>query len=383
MISVEEKSRCCGCSACSQRCPQKCIKMMPDNEGFLYPLIDSSRCIGCGLCEKVCPFMFHEHEHDPLKVIAAKCFNENVRKKSSSGGVFTVIAESILKDGGIVFGVRWNSEWEAEHAYTETLEGLNFFRSSKYVQSKIENSYKQAEIFLKLGRKVLFSGTPCQIAGLKTYLINDYDNLLTVECVCHSVPSPFVWKQYLFDFLHKNGKCKEDLLSINFRNKDTGWARYSFRALFKDGTTISVSHDVFPWMKGFINGLYTRPSCRECHVKYKNSMSDITLGDLWGINELIPDHNDDKGCNSVIVHTKKALDFINNLQFDILADLDIKTIIRYNPAISRSSRESSRKKVFYKLLEEGYSVISIIEDLTKVSILTRVIYKFKSLLNYL
>ncbi len=171
--------------------------MVVDEEGFKYPQVDDEVCIECGLCEKTCPVINQAESCKPIKVYAAKNNNEEIRLKSSSGGVFTLLAESIIKDGGVVFGVRFDSDWNAVHDYTESVEGLEVFRGSKYVQSDISDNFKKAKEFLKKGRKVLFSGTPCQIAGLKEFLRNDYDNLLTVDVVCHGVPSPAVWIAYI------------------------------------------------------------------------------------------------------------------------------------------------------------------------------------------
>lgn len=167
MISIKDKQDCCGCAACVQRCPKQCITLHEDNEGFLYPQVDESLCIDCGLCEKVCPVINQADERTPLGVYAVKNPNESVRMQSSSGGVFTMLAEHIIDEGGVVFGACFDECWEVVHSYAETKEALAKFRGSKYVQSKIGSTYQQAEGFLKSGRKVLFSGTPCQIAGLK------------------------------------------------------------------------------------------------------------------------------------------------------------------------------------------------------------------------
>lgn len=197
MIDILDKKDCCGCSSCVQRCPKQCITLKEDNEGFLYPIVNKEICISCGLCEKVCPVLSQGEPRKPLKVYAAKNQDEEIRRQSSSGGVFTLLAEQVIREGGVVFGAIFDENWEVKHDFAETIEGLAPFRGSKYVQSRIDDNYKKAERFLNQGRKVLFSGTPCQIAGLKRFLRNEYDNLLTVDFVCHGVPSPGVWRQYL------------------------------------------------------------------------------------------------------------------------------------------------------------------------------------------
>lgn len=195
MIHITDKSKCCGCNACVQRCPKQCIAMREDEEGFLYPKVDVAVCIDCGLCEKVCPVINQNVPKEPLQVFAAKNKNEDQRLRSSSGGVFILLAENIIKQGGVVFGARFDKNWEVEHGYAETLEELEPLMRSKYVQSRIGNTYKEAEMFLKQGRKVLFVGTSCQIAGLHKFLRKEYENLLTVDFICHGVPSPGVWRK--------------------------------------------------------------------------------------------------------------------------------------------------------------------------------------------
>ena len=201
MITITDKSKCCGCNACVQACPKQCIEMHEDDEGFLYPRVDTTRCIDCGKCEKVCPVINQAEPHRPIKVYAAINPDEEIRRQSSSGGIFTLLAEQTIKEGGVVFGARFDESWQVTHDYTESIEGLASLRGSKYVQSCIGDTFLKAEAFLKQGRKVLFTGTPCQISGLKKYLHKEYENLLTVDFVCHGVPSPLIWQKYLSETL--------------------------------------------------------------------------------------------------------------------------------------------------------------------------------------
>ena len=183
MLQIINKEDCCGCSACVQICPKCCISMYEDNEGFLYPEINKDICVNCHLCENVCPVLHQGNPHQTLRTYAAKNKKEDIRSQSSSGGVFSLLAEYIIDRGGVVFGARFNEKWEVIHDYVEVKEGIAAFRGSKYVQSQIGDSYKKVEFFLKQSREVLFSGTPCQIAGLNYYLRKKYDNLLTVDLV--------------------------------------------------------------------------------------------------------------------------------------------------------------------------------------------------------
>lgn len=224
-----ERQACCGCGACVQKCPVGCIMMREDREGFLYPEVDKESCVGCKVCEEVCPSVHPKEPRMPLRVYAAKNEDEAVRLQSSSGGIFTALAGKIIDNHGVVFGARFNEEWEVVHGYVETKEGLSVLRGSKYVQSRIGESYKQAEEFLKTGRFVLFSGTPCQIAGLKLFLKKEYANLFTVDFICHGVPSPKVWRKYLCKFT--DNQCTMQMgggiSDIQFRDKTYGWKKFS------------------------------------------------------------------------------------------------------------------------------------------------------------
>lgn len=203
MIFIQDKKECCGCSACASVCPKNCITMSEDSEGFLYPHVDESVCIDCHLCERVCPMINHGKDREPLAVYAAKNSNETIRMQSSSGGIFTLLAERVIDEGGVVFGASFNDRWEVVHDHVETKEELAKFRGSKYVQSKIGDNYRKVKLFLSEGRNVLFSGTPCQISGLKKYLRKDYDNLLAVDFICHGVPSPGVFRTYLQEEINR------------------------------------------------------------------------------------------------------------------------------------------------------------------------------------
>lgn len=198
MIQISDKKNCCGCSACVQRCPKQCIRLEEDMEGFLYPQVDEETCIKCGLCEKVCPILNQADKVPALEVLAVKNPNEEERMNSSSGGVFLPLAREVVNMGGVVFGAVYDDSWEVHHVYAEKIDNVYPMMGSKYLQSRIETSYRDAERFLKQGREVMFVGSPCQIAGLRTFLRNkEYPNLLAVDFLCHGVPSPGVWRRYL------------------------------------------------------------------------------------------------------------------------------------------------------------------------------------------
>lgn len=231
MIKVKDKSRCCGCEACVSSCPVQCIDLVMDKEGFLYPQVDVTRCIDCGKCEKVCPELVEAGEGKATGVYAAKNPDDEVRRASSSGGIFTLLAKYVLAENGVVFGARFDKDWNVVHDYTESKEGLGAFRGSKYVQSRTGETFKQAERFLKAGRKVLFSGTPCQIMGLKRYLRREYDNLLTVDFVCHGVPSPLVWRKYIEETLVRQDE-KIQFRSHPLQGDNRRREKYSFALIY-------------------------------------------------------------------------------------------------------------------------------------------------------
>ena len=402
MLHFNHKYDCCGCSACVQKCPKQCISMAEDEEGFLYPHIDINTCIDCGLCEKVCPVINQAGERQPRDCYAAYNPDEDVRRDSSSGGVFTLIAENVIREGGVVFGARWNEKWQVVHAYTETVEGLAQFRGSKYVQSIIGDSYQQAERFLKDGRKVLFSGTPCQIAGLKLYLRKEYENLLSVDFICHGVPSPGVFRWHLqeelngiarqgnknsvsFPTIHSIPKgdvhCPDglELEGIRFRDKCTGWKKYSFALdLAKasaDGEkiqfTLSNNLEENTFLRGFLADLYLRPSCHNCPAKNFKSGSDITIADYWGYEDSSELKDDDKGISAVFVNTEKG-DFKYKCLDLFSTPTTIEKICRTNGAITHSSEYPYREYFFW---HRGMSLQKIVDRTTSDKFIDKVCRK--------
>lgn len=340
MITVSDKKNCCGCSACVQNCPKKCIVLECDQEGFLYPIVNKEICIDCGLCEQSCPIINENSSCTPNEVYAA--INPDIEKRelSSSGGVFSAIAEYVIENGGVVFGARFNEKWDVVHDYAETKEGVQAFRGSKYVQSIIGDSYKKTKAFLNEGRFVLFSGTPCQISGLNQFLRKDYNNLYTVSVVCHGVPSPRVWNDYK-SFIERSPQrsnsltsifCQENnsiIKSLSFRDKRNGWKKYGFAAeLITQKTQLDVKRQIGRsiyeplqnnlFLQGFIRDLYLRPSCYDCRFRSGKSHSDITLADYWRIEEFYPEFDDDKGVSLILVNTPKGKSLLSELSLRLL-----------------------------------------------------------------
>lgn len=376
MIVISDKHDCCGCAACVNACPKQCISMKEDSKGFLYPQVDSVLCVDCGLCEKVCPVLWQREQRKPLYVYAAFTLNEQIRRTSSSGGVFSVLAESVIDEGGVVFGAKFDENWEVKHDYVETKGGLEHFRSSKYLQSRIGSSYLKVRDFLKEGRKVLFSGTACQIAGLKHFLRKDYENLLTVEVVCHGVPSPLVWRNYLRRVLRPKGVAGKNtvLLSlkdvpvitgISFREKRTGWKKYGFVVrgnLASKAGKNSVLSSVYAeesdliresksdnyYMQVFLHDLDLRPSCYKCPSKEGKSQSDIALADFWCIWNIQPELDDDKGVSAILINSNKGEQFVRHLDIQLF-EQKYSDFVKGNPAYVGSAKETLYTKVFWVL----------------------------------
>lgn len=381
MIRITDKSKCCGCTACVAACPVRCITMQEDSEGFMYPKVNESECVGCNLCLNVCPAIHYGDSCRPSEIYAAKTNDDKIRMSSSSGGIFSLLAENIIDDGGVVFGAEFNDRWEVIHSYEETRAGLAGFRGSKYVQSYMGNSYRDAKTFLDRGRMVLFSGTPCQIAGLKHFLKKDYDNLLTVDLICHGVPSPSVWNEYLYELKVKSGA--EAISAIEFRDKSEGWKNFKILVEgYNQGNKFLLEDESFyinNYCKAFLNNISLRPSCFACPVKAGKSGSDITLGDYWGMKDAGSELNDDKGCSVVLVNTPKGSSFIAALPAYMKSDIKYEWVLDFNPSLEKSAGLSPNRDFFFYMLFRRRKSFSkaIARTMDKVLIwrLRRLIYR--------
>ena len=356
MIEIKDKHDCCSCSACVQRCPKQCISLHEDEEGFLYPKVDINTCINCGLCEKVCPILHQGEPRKPLKVYAAKNLNEEIRIESSSGGVFTLLAEKTIDEGGVVFGVKWNKHFEAIHAYAETKEEIAAFRGSKYVQSYVGDTFRQAESFLKQGRKVLFSGTPCQISALYHFLSKEYENLLTIEVVCHGVVSPKIWREYL-QTLKLN-----DIGVITHKDKISGWRNYSITIKNTSGKVIfSEKASDNKYLMAFARNLTLRPSCFSCPTKAGKSQTDIIIGDYWGIEHFFPQLDDNKGISFICCNSLKGKNIIEQLELGKW-EADYSLAVPYNSCIANSTSEPVNRKQFWAVYrKDGIKALLVLK----------------------
>lgn len=357
ILKISQTNRCNGCHACYSICPVKAIDMKADKEGFLRPYIDYKKCISCLKCEKSCPIL------NPLllnrknpKAFAAYHLNSKKREISSSGGIFLAIAEQILEENGVVFGVKLNTKFEIIHSFTENIEGVYNFIGSKYVQSCVGNTFIEVKQFLLKGRKVLFSGTPCQIAGLKKYLFKEYENLLCVDIICHGVPSPKLFVNYK-NYLETENKSL--ITNFKFRTKNNGWKQKATIISFENNKKLieNKEHNIFSRL--YLKDVSLRNSCYQCDFKTIGRISDITLADFWGVEKNLPELNDDKGVSLILIHSKKGENIFNNCKI-FKKEVDIQRSLISNPSAFSSSRKPLRRYFFYVDLEkdEFKSVIS-------------------------
>lgn len=313
-IEIIDKHDCCGCSACADACPKRCIEMTPDSEGFVYPKVNTDNCISCGACLSVCPVKQYRKGNGSFTAFAAYSKDEKIRRESTSGGVFTHIAEKIIENGGAVIGAAFDENFGVRHIVIDSKSELYRFRSSKYVQSDTLGIYRKTLELLNLGKTVLFSGTPCQIRALRAFLKTAYDNLICVDLFCHGVPSPKTWNRYL----ETANPDKRKIENISFRDKRISWEKYSLTLSFDDGEKSDFWKDN-PYSRGFGFSLFNRPFCSTCQLKSFPRISDITLGDLWKIDMIYPEMNDKKGISFVILNTEKGKKLFDSISNDLVS----------------------------------------------------------------
>ncbi len=345
MINIVDKKQCCGCSSCFNICPKQCIKMTADEEGFLYPSVDTQKCIDCSMCERVCPMLHKPLSHDILSVFAAKNKNDQIRMNSSSGGMFTEFAKFILNKGGLVFGAAFDEKLDVVHCCITNESELYRLQGSKYVQSSLNEVFKEVKAALNKLQPVLFSGTPCQIAGLKAYLQKDYQNLYTVDVVCHGVPSPMVYRKYLAELGEMND---EPIYQVKFRDKTKGWKKGE-TLFFTKNNVYGGSKREEPYMKLFLNNVTIRPSCSACAFNNKRSMADVTIADFWGIEKFHPEVDDDKGTTLIMVNTVKGNELFDSVKESCdFCESSFEQAAEYNVAVSKSLNLHEKRKYFFE-----------------------------------
>lgn len=315
MVNITDKSQCTGCNACSSICAHNAISMQHDEYGHIYPKVDLNACTDCGLCEKVCPLLHKDRlpkdddlEHLPVKAVYNR--DSEVRKRSTSGGTFSLLAEYVIAQGGIVCAARFDEHYHIHHAFFDNMDDIDAFRGSKYAQSDLSDVFRQIKAYLK-SRPVLFVGSPCQVAGLKSYLIKEYDNLYTCDFICMSISSGKMWDEYISQY-----QSAHPVKRIFFKDKRNGWHKGDWRMLIEDneGEHLCSANDN-PYFWAYLQHYSARPSCFDCAVRHCRHVSDFTIADCWGIDKINPSFDDNKGCTTLILQSEKS-----KVVFDAIKD---------------------------------------------------------------
>lgn len=353
---------CCGCGACSAACPKGCISMERDSLGFPHPMVDTETCIGCGACERACPAMGERFTDQLQSVSWAKADSPELLGRSSSGGMFGLLAREVLSDGGVVCGAAFDRDCrEVRHVLVDNEAGLDAVMRSKYVQSYVgKGVYVGVRDAIRSGRRVLFAGTACQVAGMRGYLgkLADGDLFLSIDVICHGVPSPELWSRWVD---YRSESFGSDVCDVNMRSKTTGWLSFSamYKHIAEKDNTGDTESQVFGkdwYMKAFLANASLRSSCLACPAK-RSSGADITLGDFWGFKDIHPEVDYSKGVSAVLCNTEKgerAFEAISGLTVNGPATLD--EVIAGNPSLVRSVAPYPKRDEFLDEVSAGASV---------------------------
>ena len=343
MIEIKDKKDCCGCWACKNVCPVQCISMPEDAEGFRYPTVDKDKCINCHLCEKVCPIIHAEADkpNEKQRAYLLQHKDNEVLLQSASGGAFTAIASWVIRQGGVVFGAAYDKDFQVTHQYVETYEDLKIFRNSKYVQSYTGDALKQVKDFLKQGRMVCYSGTPCQLEGLLRYLRKPYENLITIDVMCHSITSPKIFRMYVAEMKKKYG---DDLSNIMFRDKSPYGYKYSQMSVYKGGKQV--------YREG--SDVNVRPSCYDCKFKKQHHLTDFSIWDCFDVYKFSNKLDNDNGVTRILANTEKAQLILKEIQEDTtIMEIPVDEAVSGVHEMLHSVKMSPRRERFFELTNIG------------------------------
>lgn len=340
MIRIEDPSRCCGCTACMAICPHDAIEMVRDGLGFPYPQVNMDICVDCGLCDKVCDFQAKVDSHVPLvenleiEVVAARHRDAEILSGSQSGGAFTALSDRVLDDGGTVYGAAFHGPDKICHKKAETRQERNLMRGSKYVQSEMNDMFRQVREDLKAGRRVMFTGTPCQVAGLKSFVPKSLsDNLILVDFVCHGVPSPSIWSDYV-KYMERRGP----VVKASFRDKKVaGWKTHIESFVYGEGQKRTAE----TYRVLFYKNIMLRHSCAVCPYNISEHLSDLTLADFWGVNEVLPEMDGDVGTSMIVCNTARGKEFLEKASKSLEMQktvIDFDFMSRKNPNLLRPAK---------------------------------------------
>jgi len=354
---IADLKKCTGCRACEQKCNRNAIQMQNDAEGFLYPKTDNNLCNNCGLCEKICPMFRDDLQNDILETFAAKNLNKEQLLRSASGGIFAVLAENILEQNGIVFGCAYDENLVVKHIGVENLNELYKLQSSKYVQSDTLNTYSKVKDFLEQSRKVLYSGTPCQIAGLRAFLGKDYENLVIVDLICEGVPSPKLFAKYIEWLGEKMGK---KIIYYNFRSKERGGWSYDLKIKTKTKTKYFKWH-LDPYFRKFLPGETLRECCYSCKYACGRRAGDITLADYWGIQQVHPDFFSRDGISAVLVNTQKGKNLFESIKNKVeCIQSTFENVAKRQPLLRGPVERPMARNSTYINIEESFFKITLL-----------------------
>ena len=375
MEEIVDKKLCTGCTACMNNCPKGAISFKEGKDGFKYPVIDQDKCIDCGLCKRTCPVLNTKENESINKCYVGYNKDSNERLNASSGSVFSLIANYILDNNGIVVGAAFDDNNHLKHIAVEKKEDLNPLRKSKYLQSDLDNIFKYIKEQIKT-KKVLFVGTPCQVAGIKAF-IKKSDNLITIDLFCHGAPSPKLFEKYVKELEKINN---DKLINYDFRDSSTGWDTYSNRATFKNREVVT-DRKKNEYMKLFLSDIALRESCFNCNFKLGNKYSDITLGDFWGIKNHYPEMYNKEGVSAIIINTELGKEIFNNIKDNIeYKECELDKIISGNPSLIHSSKRPEKRDIFFDELEETSIEILTKKYEKKVSLKRKIINKIKRII---
>ena len=368
MNILEDMRKCTGCTACKNICPKNAIKMEINHEGFLYPKVDEKKCINCGLCSKTCPVNNDYKIEYKQNFYAMWSLDDNVRLSSSSGGVFTEIAKYVLSFGGKVYGASFDDNFKLKHIAIEKMDDIHKLTGSKYLQSDLNNVFKKVKDDLNNNSCVLFVGTPCQVAGLKKYLKKDFSNLYTCDLICHGVPSPLVFNNYL------NTKTNiSKISSVNFRDKNKGWKKFSITIKLDNNTKITEVYSDNIYMKGFLNNLYLRQSCYNCKFASLDRFSDITLGDFWNYKAIMNKEDDDKGISLVITNSRVGDNIVNSFKDKVhLEKVTKENALATNLCLKQGVSYNKKRDLFFRKYNKSNHDLKFIMKYVNISFLDKV-----------
>ncbi len=352
-----EKELCTGCGACLNICPHNAIELNEDEKGFLKPSINSLQCSDCKSCQNICPVKNSVSKNiESPAVYCAINTNEQIRLKSSSGGLFFLFAKNIISENGVVFGCVWDENMQPKHTYTQSLTNLEKMFCSKYVQSHTQNTFKEVKQFLLQNKNVLYSGTPCQIAGLKSFLRKDYDNLFLVDLICHGVPSRKTFEMFKNEFCEKHN-LEDKIININMRSKITDWGKPFTTVITTKNNEYIVPFEQNDFLESFLHNYNIGDACINCKFNSLPRFGDVTIGDFCGVDEFDKTLNDKKGISILFINSEKGKRLFDKIKEDCrVKSVPFEKAIEYNQNVIKPSKPNLFRDKFFKSIINGKSL---------------------------